>query len=160
MRNLLILILVLITNFSYSQKTNHNSLTTPKLTDTVKLADGGCKFVEVELVITENTIVPYGHKKLDCSPEPKDGLESYMKYLKNEFKIPQDHANKSDYKRTIIAQYVIEKDGSLSDVKVIRGNNEQKAEFIRVLQNAPLWKPGMIDNKPVRVGKYSIGLKF
>lgn len=160
MRKALILILVLIADLSYSQKTNHNLLKKPKLTDTVKLGDGGCNLVEVELVINENTIVPYGHEKLDCNPEPKDGLESYMKYLKNEFKIPQDRANKSDYKRTIIAQYVIEKDGSLSDMIVIRGNNEQKAEFIHVLQNAPLWKPGMIDNKPVRVGKYSIGLKF
>lgn len=138
MRKLLILIVALVSNFSFSQKANKNPISLPKLSDTVKLTDGGCDIVEVELVITENTIVPYGHQKLDCNPEPKDGMEAYTKYLKNEFKISKDQSNKNDYKRSIIAMFVVEKDGSLSDIRVIRGNAEQKAEFLRTLQNAPL----------------------
>lgn len=150
MRKSLILIVVLISNFCFSQKTSKNRIVSPNLVQKVRPTE--CPALpEVELVITENTIVPNGHKKLNYKPIPKDGLELYIGYLKNEYKTPENQSAESGYVRTIIAQFVIEKDGSLSDIKIIRGNAEQSAEFTRVLKKAPHWKPGLINDKPVRV---------
>jgi len=150
MRKSLILIVVLISNFCFSQKTSKNRIVSPNLVQKVRPTE--CPALpEVELVITENTIIPYGHKKLNSNPEPQDGIESYTKYLKNEYKVPANQTIESKYVKTIIAQFVIEKDGNLSDIKIVRGNTEQKKEFTRVLQIAPRWIPGTIDNKPVRV---------
>jgi len=151
MRKSLILIIIFISNFSFSQKTNKNQIAPPNLVQEVRLIDECPIKEEVELVITENTIVPNGHKKLNYKPIPKDGLELYIGYLKNEYKTPENQSAESGYVRTIIAQFVIEKDGSLSDIKIIRGNAEQSAEFTRVLKKAPHWKPGLINDKPVRV---------
>jgi len=47
---------------------------------------------------------------------------------------------------------VIEKDGSVNNVKMLRGlTEEEDNEVIRVVKNLRKWKPGMNDGKPVRV---------
>ena len=51
-------------------------------------------------------------------------------------------------------QVVIEKDGSLTNFKIIRGLtpcNGYNEEVIRLLKLFPKWKPGSINGKPVRV---------
>ncbi|HTG67178.1 MAG TPA: energy transducer TonB, partial [Flavobacterium sp.] len=52
--------------------------------------------------------------------------------------------------------FVVEKDGSLTDIKVLRdiGYGTGK-EAIRVLQKSPKWNPGIQNGKPVRV-QYSL----
>lgn len=103
MRKSLILIVALISNFSFSQKTNKNQIAPPNLVQKVRLIDQCPTNDEVELVITENTIIPSGHKKLNHKPIPKDGLELYIGYLKNEYKTPENQSDESGYVRTIIA---------------------------------------------------------
>ncbi|MDQ7947472.1 MAG: energy transducer TonB, partial [Pedobacter sp.] len=56
--------------------------------------------------------------------------------------------------------FTVEKDGSLTDIRVERklgyGTDE---EAVRVLKLAKRWNPGMQNGKPVRV-KYNIPIKF
>jgi len=55
---------------------------------------------------------------------------------------------------------VVEKDGSLTDIKVQRGlSPEIDAEALRLVTNFPKWTPGMQGGRPVRV-KYSIPVSF
>ena len=60
-----------------------------------------------------------------------------------------------------ICQFVIEKDGRVSDVLIIRSTGEPSLdkEAIRLIQSMPRWKPGMQRGKPVRV-KYTVPINF
>ncbi|MBC7438691.1 MAG: energy transducer TonB, partial [Flavobacterium sp.] len=51
-----------------------------------------------------------------------------------------------------IVQFVVEKDGKLTDIKILRdlGFGTGK-EAIRVLNSSPKWKPGIQNGRPVRV---------
>ena len=52
----------------------------------------------------------------------------------------------------VIMQFVVERDGSLTDIKVLRdlglGTGE---EAVRLLKSMPKWKPGIQNGRPVRV---------
>jgi len=60
----------------------------------------------------------------------------------------------------VYIQFVIEKDGSITDVKVVRGVDASlDKEAVRVVQAMPKWKPGKQRNKPVRVS-YTLPINF
>lgn len=60
----------------------------------------------------------------------------------------------------VIAQFVIDKDGSIKDIRVLRGLCQSiKEEVIRLIKNMPPWNPGYQNRKPVRV-LYTLPVKF
>lgn len=60
----------------------------------------------------------------------------------------------------VIAAFVVEKDGSISNIEVIRkAGNDFDAEAIRVIKSMPAWKPGKQNGKPVRV-KFTLPITF
>lgn len=60
----------------------------------------------------------------------------------------------------VYIQFVIEKDGSITDVKVIRGVDASlDKEAVRVVQSMPKWKPGKQRGKAVRVS-YTLPINF
>lgn len=85
---------------------------------------------------------------VEVQPEFPGGMTAFYKYVGSSFKIPSGFKGKGK----IITQFVIEKDGSLSSIKVLRdiGFNSAK-ETERVLHESPKWKPGMQNGKAVRV---------
>ena len=59
-----------------------------------------------------------------------------------------------------VAEMIVEKDGSLSDIKIVRSlHKDCDEEAIRVLKSMPKWKPGRQRGKPVRV-KYVWYVQF
>ena len=60
----------------------------------------------------------------------------------------------------VFIQFVIERDGSITDVKVARGVDASlDKEAVRVVQSMPKWKPGKQRGKPVRVA-YTLPINF
>ena len=60
----------------------------------------------------------------------------------------------------VIIGIVVEKDGSLTDIKVVKSVDPSlDKEAIRVVKTMPNWIPGMQDGEPVRV-KYIIPITF
>ncbi|WP_262710290.1 energy transducer TonB [Mucilaginibacter psychrotolerans] len=60
----------------------------------------------------------------------------------------------------IIITFVVEKDGTLSNIKVLRGiGSSCDEEAIRAIKACPPWLPGMQKGKPVRV-QYSVPIAF
>ncbi|MDD3542584.1 MAG: energy transducer TonB, partial [Petrimonas sp.] len=60
----------------------------------------------------------------------------------------------------IITNFVVEKDGSLNEVKVVRGVDPLlDAEAVRVIQSMPNWKPGTQKGETVRV-RYTLPVVF
>lgn len=60
----------------------------------------------------------------------------------------------------VYIQFVIEKDGSITDVKVARGvDSSLDKEAVRVVKSMPKWTPGKQRGKPVRVA-YTLPINF
>ena len=60
----------------------------------------------------------------------------------------------------VVVTFIVEKDGSITDAKVIRGIHPAfDKEALRVINSMPRWNPGMRNGEPVRV-KYSVPVSF
>ncbi len=98
-------------------------------------------------------------KVVEVDPEFPGGEEALYKYLAENIKYPEKAKNNKVEGRVYIT-FVIEKDGTVSDAKVLRSVNEElDAEALRVINAMPKWKPGMQRGVPVRV-QYNIPISF
>jgi protein TonB len=60
----------------------------------------------------------------------------------------------------VIVSFVIEVDGSLNDIKVVKGiGGGCDEEAVRAIKLSPRWTPGTINGRPVRV-KYNVPVQF
>lgn len=93
----------------------------------------------------ENAV--YNNNGLTEKPEFQGGMELFYKFVAENYRAPE----KQGLKGKVYVTFIIEKDGSISDVKSIRdigyGTGE---EAIRVLGISPKWTPGKINDEPVR----------
>ncbi len=88
---------------------------------------------------------------VESLPEFEGGLEALNAYVIGELKYPSQ-ARKMGIEGRVDVQFIVEKDGSLSNVKSVKGIGAGcDAEAVRVIQNAPPFKPGTQQGKPVRV---------
>lgn len=88
---------------------------------------------------------------VENQPEFPGGNAAMMKFLNDNINYPAEAQNNGIQGRVIV-NLVVEKDGSLSDVKVVRGVNPLlDAEAVRVIESMPAWKPGTQRGEPVRV---------
>jgi TonB family protein len=84
-------------------------------------------------------------------PEFPGGDEARLRFFAEHINYPQ-HAIDSGIHGRVFVQFVIEKDGRVTDVKVIRGiGGGCDEEVVRVVEMMPNWKPGTIRGEPVRV---------
>lgn len=87
------------------------------------------------------------------------GEEARMKYLMENIKYPEEARTKG-IQGTVYVTFVVEKDGSISNVKVLRGiGGGCDEEAIRVVSKMPNWKPGKQRGKAVRV-QFNMPFKF
>ncbi len=83
------------------------------------------------------------------APEFPGGLEKFASYLKENFNSPP---NSSGINGRVILRFVVELDGSLTDVRVAKGlSPDIDKEAIRVISKGPKWHPGTWNSKPVRI---------
>ncbi len=84
-------------------------------------------------------------------PEFEGGMGAFYKYVGDEMDYPKQ-ARAAGVEGRVYIQFVVETDGSLSEVKTVKGIGAGcDAEAVRVVQNAPAFKPGSQRGKPVRV---------
>lgn len=84
------------------------------------------------------------------SAAPKGGLQAFYKYVGEKLKYPAQ-ARRMGTEGKVFVEFVVNRDGSLVDVKVMRGIGAGcDEEAIRVVQSAPAWTPGKQRGKPVR----------
>jgi TonB family protein len=92
-------------------------------------------------------------------PQYTGGEEAMMKYVSENIKYPQAAKDKNIAGRVFVS-FVVEKDGSIGEVKVLRGiGGGCDEEAVRVIKGMPKWKPGIQKGKPVRVS-YQIPIYF
>jgi protein TonB len=72
-------------------------------------------------------------------------------YLKTNLRYPVG-AKANNIEGKIFLRFVVEKDGSLTDIKVLRGlSPDCNAEAVRLMKVCPKWRPGILNGRPVRV---------
>ena len=110
--------------------------------------------VETE-VVDEDVIVDVA----EIMPEFPGGTAALMKYLGTNIKYPTISQEMGSAGRVIV-QFVVDKDGSISNPEVVRGVDAYlDKEAIRVISGMPKWKPGVQNGKKVRV-KYTVPVVF
>lgn len=86
---------------------------------------------------------------VETKPNFVGGPKAFYKYIASSFNPPSAREFKGG---KLIIQFIVEKDGSLTDFKVLQDIGFGTAqEAIRVLKNSPKWIPGMQKGIPVRV---------
>ena len=106
------------------------------------VGNGPAKVVEAD----DNQI--YNTAGIEVKPEFPGGMDKFYTYVGKNYRAPEEEGLKGK----VYVTFVVEKDGSLTDIKVLRdiGYGTGK-EAIRVLQKCPRWNPGVQNGKPVRV---------
>jgi protein TonB len=85
---------------------------------------------------------------IEVKPDFPGGMEKFYKFVGNNYQTPEEEGLKGK----VYVTFVVEKDGSLTDIKVLKdiGYGTGK-EAIRVLNKCPKWTPGEQNGKKVRV---------
>lgn len=86
----------------------------------------------------------------EVMPEYPGGQKVLIDYMINNIKYPEVE-KKAGIQGKVLVEFVIEKDGSITNVKVKEGVHEGlDAEALRVINGMPKWKPGTAKGEPVR----------
>ncbi len=93
----------------------------------------------------DNTV--YSSAGLEVQPEFPGGMSGFYKYVAKNYTYPEGE----EINGKVLVSFVVEKDGSLTDIKVIRDlGYGTGAEAIRVLKKMPRWSPGEQNGRKVR----------
>jgi protein TonB len=96
---------------------------------------------------------------VESMPTFPGGMGALMKYLAENIKYPP-LAKESGIQGRVFINFVVEPDGRISNVKVLRGiGGGCDEEAVRVIKSMPKWKPGKQRGKAVRV-QYRMPIKF
>ena len=99
------------------------------------------------------------YETVEQMPEYPGGVVEMTKFLQRNIQYPANAA-KNEVEGRVILQFVVEKDGQIGDVKVVRSvDPELDAEAMRVVKSMPNFIPGRQDGKPVAV-LYTIPISF
>ncbi|MFD2284761.1 TonB family protein [Pedobacter petrophilus] len=101
----------------------------------------------------------YDFVSIEKQPEFPGGITRFYKYLGGNIKYPK-MAQENNVQGKVFLSFVVEKDGSLTDVQITRGlGSGTDEEAVRVIKESPKWNPGIADGEPVRV-KYNLNVNF
>ena len=92
-------------------------------------------------------------------PQYPGGAQALLEFLNQNVQYPEE-AEKAGIQGRVIATFVVEKDGSVSNARVVKSVDPLfDAEALRVINAMPKWKPGKQNGELVRV-KYTVPLSF
>lgn len=90
---------------------------------------------------------------------PKGGLAAFYQYVKENINYPPQ-AKRMGIQGRVFVEFVIAKDGSLTDVHIVKGIGAGcDEEAVRIVQAAPPWNPGKQRGKPVKQ-RYTLPIIF
>ncbi len=93
------------------------------------------------------------------SASPKGGIAAFYKYVSDKIKYPPQ-ARRMGIEGRVFVEFVIAKDGTLTEVKAIKGIGAGcDEEAVRIVQSAPPWNPGKQRGKPVKQ-RYTLPIIF
>jgi TonB family protein len=96
---------------------------------------------------------------VEQEPSFPGGEHKFLEYLSHNIKYPAEMKKKKVEGKVFIS-FIVEKDGSLSNIKVVRGLGYGSGEeAVKALKTSPKWEPGIQNGKKVRV-QYTMPINF
>ena len=96
---------------------------------------------------------------VEVMPQFPGGQIAMLKYIMENIKYPEQ-AMKEGIQGRVAVRFIVEKDGSISDVKPILSVHPLlNKEAVRVVESMPKWTPGKQNGKPVRV-RFNVPVMF
>lgn len=89
--------------------------------------------------------------KVEIESEYPGGAAAWLRYLNRNFRYPDDGLNNL-IEGTVIVQFIVDKDGNVSDVQAISGPNDGglRQEAMRVIRKSGIWIPAIQNGRKVR----------
>lgn len=150
---------------------NDTTITEPELAGDVEDVDGLMEMPEPEveeavrgkMPAPVDTIRPINNDEkvltgvVEYQPQFPGGIKACEQFIKENLRYPD---TESDVQGRVIVSFMVERDGSLSDIKVVRGLDPAfDEEALRVVKMMPKWSPGVTDGK-ISVMRYTIPIIF
>ncbi|PZX47780.1 energy transducer TonB [Algoriphagus chordae] len=90
------------------------------------------------------------HMEVDEMPQPKGGMDGWNTYLAENLKYPKA-ASEAKIEGTVIATFVVLKNGEIDSVEILRGiGGGCDEEVLRLVKESPKWTPGKKDGEIVK----------
>lgn len=147
------------------KETRHEEDMLPKKEDTPMPTDAGAND-EIDIITDLPPTPTYQEEPADVvylisevKPAPAGGYDAFYGFLRNNLRYPEQ-ARRMGVEGTVYVEFVVDKDGALTELKVLRGiGSGCDEEALRILKNAPAWKPGLQRGRPVKV-RMSLPISF
>lgn len=98
-------------------------------------------------------------KVVEKMPEYPEGMTSMLKFLAQNIRYPEA-AKKENIEGMVVVQFIIAKDGSITDPHVVKGiGGGANEEALRVVKMMPKWTPGMQKGQAVNV-QFNLPIRF
>lgn len=141
----LILLCILVCGFCFTATAQSNATATQKNPCAEVLSEDGGFTTDSTAVIVE--------------PSYKGGDKKLYKFLFENLSYP-DKAIERSITGTVVLKFVVEKDGSITNIEITRSvARDIDEECIRVVRKMPRWKPGTVNGLPARF-RYCLPIAF
>lgn len=115
--------------------------------------DGNAEVIEIPMAndfpVEEDTTV---YKNVELMPEFPGGMSEMNSFITKALRFPAVSCYEGRIQGRVVLSFIVEKDGTLSYIKVIRGlHSLLEKEAIRIIESMPKWIPGKQNGQPVRV---------
>ena len=87
--------------------------------------------------------------KVEIESEYPGGASAWQRYLNKSLRYPQD-AIDNEIQGTIVVQFIVDKQGIVSEVEAISGPNELRDEAVRVIKKSGQWTPAVQNGRQVK----------
>ena len=115
--------------------------------------------VPIRFTLKKQTMDDFVYRVVEDMPKFKGGAQALYEYLGKQINYPKE-AQEADIEGRVYLNFIIQADGSVKDVKILRGlSHGLNEEAIRVVSNMPKWIPGKVDGKNVPV-LYNLPIRF
>lgn len=99
------------------------------------------------------------YQVVEAMPEYPGGTDAMITFIATNIKYPPE-AKAKGTQGTVYITYIVEKDGSVTNVSCLRGIGDGcDEEALRVVKGMPKWKPGKQNDEVVRV-QFTLPIKF
>ena len=133
-----------------------------QIIETVVETDDQKKVEDTATSIAQGTVTPNDEPAFDVveeMPQFPGGASALLEFLSKNIRYPKE-AFEANKQGRVLATFVVEKDGSISETKVVKSVDPSlDAEAVRVINAMPNWTPGKQSGKAVRV-KYTVPINF
>ena len=89
--------------------------------------------------------------KVEIESEYPGGAAAWLRYLNKNFRYPDDAVN-NEIQGTVVVQFIVDKEGNVSDVAAISGpeNGGLREEAVRVIKKSGKWTPAVQNGRQVK----------